>query len=165
MLFETISHVSDGLYDKERPRLIYFWLNRNILLSKKNSVSRTNQQAALLHIYCSRNTIEQIEYDRSSEYNKANLLAEIKCRNHNLSLLRQHPVNQPFFSICVYTTAALERVLRNYAVLLWFKIGQPFLRLCPLLIFIYFPLNDQITVHTFASDKTVSEIPRTFFRN
>ena len=57
----------------------------------------------------------------ASEYNKVNLLAEIKIRNHNLSLLRQHPVNQPFFSICVYTTAALERVLRKYVVLLWFN--------------------------------------------
>ena len=55
------------------------------------------------------------------------------------------------------------RALRNYAVLLWSEIGQPCLRLCHLLICICFPLNDEINVHIFSSDKSVSENPCAFF--
>ena len=54
-------------------------------------------------------------------------------------------------------------VLRHFVVLLQFDIDQPCLNLCPLLICICFPLNDQITVHNFAKDKTESEKPRAFF--
>jgi len=36
----------------------------------------------------------------STEHNMANLLAEIKFRNCNSSLLRQQTINQSFFSIC-----------------------------------------------------------------
>jgi len=73
---------------KVTPRFIYFWPNRNILLSetKNNSVSRAKQQAALRHIYSASNTIEQIYDDRSSEHNKATLLTEIICRNRNSPL-------------------------------------------------------------------------------
>jgi len=70
-------------------------------------VTRANQQAAVRHQYSSSNTIEQIQYDRSSEHKKVTLLAEIICRNHNSSLLTQRPLNQAFFSKCVFTNAAL----------------------------------------------------------
>ena len=60
---------------------------------------------------------------------------------------------------------AWERVLRKYAVLLWFEIGQPCLRLCPLPIRICFLPNDQKTFHTFAKDKAVSENQSTSFRS
>jgi hypothetical protein len=55
------------------------------------------------------------------------LLAEIVFRNYISSPLGQHRVNQSFFSIYVYTSAALGRVFMNYAALLWAENGQPWL--------------------------------------
>jgi hypothetical protein len=48
----------------------------------------------------------------------ATLLAKIMFRNSNSSLLRWYAVHQSFFSIRVYTIAALGRVLMDYAALL-----------------------------------------------
>jgi len=56
-------------------------------------------------------------------------------------------------------------VLRDFVVLLYFEIDQPCLNLCPLIICICFPLNDQITVHNFAKGKIKSEKPPFFFRS
>ena len=124
MLFETISHVSVDCY--------VCWLKSNapfILLSdiKSSSVSRDNQQEALRHTYSANNTTKQIYYNKSSEHNKAHLLAQIICRSHNSSLLRQLPVNQPFFWIFVYTSAALESSLRSMRSSSGLKLASPVL--------------------------------------
>lgn len=55
----------------------------------------------------------------------ATLLEKIMFRNSNSSLLRWYAVNQSFSLICVYTIAALGRVLTNYVDLLWVEVGQP----------------------------------------
>lgn len=54
----------------------------------------------------------------------ATVLADIMFRNCNSSLLRQHAGNQSFFSINVYTGAALGR----YVALLSVEDGMPWYR-------------------------------------
>jgi len=104
---ETIIHVSDDGYicwktSNAHVLFISGWIGIFHWVKQKNSsVSRANQQAAVRHHFSCRNTTEQIQYDRSSEHNKATLLVEIPCRNHKSSLLSQHPVSQPFFPVCV----------------------------------------------------------------
>jgi len=55
----------------------------------------------------------------------ATLLEYMMLRNYKSSLLRQHTVNQPFFSKEAYTIEALGRVHRNYMALVWVESGLP----------------------------------------
>ena len=55
------------------------------------------------------------------------LLAEKMFRNYrpNALLLRQHKINQYFFSVYLHKSAALGRVLTKYVAILWVEVGQP----------------------------------------
>ena len=85
--------------------------------------SRADQCATFSHQIVS--VIKYNKHNVSTEYNTANLLAEIMFRNYNSLILRPHTVNQSFFLIYVYTGAALGPVLTKYLTLLKLKMAGP----------------------------------------